>query len=55
MVYRAIDVSNAYFVNYTLVPLVVIVYQGINFHHYIVDSIIWKLRKRDVQSALKIS
>ncbi|WP_175001217.1 hypothetical protein [Duganella vulcania] len=54
VVYRAIDVSNAWFANYTLVPLVVIAYQGINFHHYIVDSIIWKLRKREVQSALKI-
>ncbi|WP_199538573.1 MULTISPECIES: hypothetical protein [unclassified Duganella] len=54
VVYRSIDMSNAYFANYTLVPLVVIAYQGINFHHYIVDSIIWKLRKRDVQSALKI-
>lgn len=54
LVYKSIDVSNAYFADYTLVPLVVLVYQGINFHHYIVDSLIWKLRKPDVQSALKI-
>jgi len=54
VVYRSIDATNAYLANYTVVPLVVIAYQGINFHHYIVDSIIWKLRKRDVQSALKI-
>lgn len=54
VVYQSIDASNAFFANYTLVPLVVLVYQGINFHHYIVDSLIWKLRKPDVQSALKI-
>ncbi len=54
VVYMSIDASSAYFANYTLVPLVVLVYQGINFHHYIVDSLIWKLRKRDVQTALKI-
>jgi hypothetical protein len=54
VVYMGIDSFNAWFANYTLVPLVVIAYQGLNFHHYIVDSIIWKLRKRDVQSALKI-
>ncbi|CAN7680609.1 hypothetical protein LJR289_005373 [Pseudoduganella sp. LjRoot289] len=54
VVYMSIDAANAWFENYTLVPLVVIVYQSINFHHYIVDAIIWKLRKREVQSALKI-
>ena len=55
VVYLSIDASNAWFANYTLMPLVLIAYQGINFHHYIVDSIIWKLRKREVQSALKIA
>ncbi|MES2017860.1 MAG: hypothetical protein V4484_15325 [Pseudomonadota bacterium] len=54
VVYMSIDASNAFFAQYTVVPLVVLVYQAINFHHYIVDSLIWKLRKRDVQSALKI-
>ena len=54
VVYSSINASNGYFANFTLVPLVVVVYQGLNFHHYIVDSIIWKLRKRDVQSTLKI-
>jgi hypothetical protein len=54
VLYMLIDMFNAYFASYTLVPLVIVAYQTINFHHYIVDSIIWKLRKRDVQSALKI-
>lgn len=54
VVYQSIDAANAHLSNYTLVPLVVIVYQGLNFHHYIVDSLIWKLRKREVQHSLKI-
>jgi hypothetical protein len=27
-------------------PFVILVYSTINFHHYIVDSIIWRMRKR---------
>jgi hypothetical protein len=29
----------------TTLPLALIVYQTVNFHHYIVDSVIWKVRK----------
>jgi hypothetical protein len=29
----------------TTLPLALITYQAINFHHYIVDSFIWKVRK----------
>jgi hypothetical protein len=29
----------------TTLPLALVVYQTINFHHYIVDSVIWKVRK----------
>ena len=32
-----------------------IVYQTINFHHYIVDATIWKLRKKTIRSNLGIS
>ena len=31
-----------------------IVYQTINFHHYIVDSMIWKLRKKPIKKTLGI-
>jgi hypothetical protein len=31
-----------------------VVYQTINFHHYIVDSLIWKVRRKNVQAALQI-
>ncbi len=33
-------------------PLVLLVYQAINFHHYIVDSIIWKMRKKPLRENL---
>lgn len=59
VVYKAIDTSLDYFGDHDgwlAVPsLYVITYQALNFHHYIVDSIIWKLRSRNVQSTLKIA
>ena len=33
----------------TTLPLAPIVYQTINFHHYIVDGVIWKVRKPQVR------
>ena len=33
-------------------PIAIIVYQTINFHHYIVDSRIWKVRKKPMQETL---
>ncbi|MGH6944848.1 MAG: hypothetical protein ACREH6_11585 [Geminicoccaceae bacterium] len=40
-----------------VVPLgmLMIVYQVINFHHYIVDALIWKLRRKKLQETLEIS
>ena len=35
-------------------PLAIIVYQAVNFHHYIVDSIIWKVRKKPMRKTLKL-
>ena len=39
------------------VPLgvVVVVYQTINFHHYIVDALIWKLRRKEVGAKLGLN
>lgn len=31
-----------------------IIYQTLNFHHYIVDSLIWKLRKKPIRNTLGI-
>ena len=36
------------------VSLTIIAYQTINFHHYIVDSLIWKLRKKPLRRTLGI-
>jgi hypothetical protein len=33
-------------------PILVIVYQAINFHHYIVDSLIWKVRKKPLRQTM---
>lgn len=32
----------------------IIVYQAINFHHYVVDGLIWKLRRNPLQQTLSI-
>lgn len=36
-------------------PLLVIAYQAINFHHYIVDSVIWKVRKPKLKQNLGLA
>jgi len=33
-------------------PMLIIVYQTINFHHYIVDSLIWKVRKKPIRQTM---
>ena len=33
----------------------IIVYQAVNFHHYVVDSFIWKVRKKPMQKTLGLS
>lgn len=36
----------------TSLPIAIVVYQVINFHHYIVDSVIWKVRKPQTRTDL---
>ena len=55
VVYAGIDAVSGHISQLTVVPFVLVCYQALNFHHYIVDSLIWKLRKPAVQSALTIS
>ena len=33
----------------TSLPLFAIVFQAINFHHYVVDALIWKVRRKPIQ------
>jgi hypothetical protein len=35
-------------------PLAILVYQTVNFHHYIVDSFIWKVRKKPMRKTLNL-
>jgi hypothetical protein len=35
-------------------PLAIIVYQAVNFHHYVVDSRIWKVRKKPMRKTLEL-
>ena len=35
-------------------PLAILVYQTVNFHHYIVDSFIWKVRKKPMRRTLQL-
>ena len=37
------------------IPSLIIIYQTINFHHYVVDSIIWKMRKAPMQKTLDLN
>ncbi len=36
----------------TALASTVILYQTVNFHHYVVDSVIWKVRKKPMQTTL---
>jgi len=36
-------------------PLILILFQTINFHHYIVDAIIWQVRKKPLRQTLEIA
>jgi hypothetical protein len=54
-IYLTLTKVSAAFALASSLPLVLIVYQAINFHHYIVDAVIWKVRKKSLQRGLGIS
>lgn len=39
---------------HTVLPVGIIVYMAINFHHYVVDTVIWKIRNPKVRMAIGI-
>jgi hypothetical protein len=51
--YGALAGVTATFAASTL-PVLVIAYQVINFHHYVADAVIWKVRRKPVREALGI-
>ena len=36
-------------------PLILIAFQAVNFHHYVVDAVIWKARKKSVRQNLGVA
>jgi hypothetical protein len=53
-IWLSIDTVKGHFET-LLLPLALIVYQTINFHHYIVDALIWKLRRKPIQQTLGVA
>jgi hypothetical protein len=53
-IWLSIDTFRSHF-EAVLLPLALIVYQTINFHHYIVDALIWKLRRKPIQETLGVA
>ena len=53
LLYTGISAGEQWLAVIGLAPLI-IVYQTINFHHYIVDSMIWKVRKPKIKQTLGI-
>ena len=50
--YLGIERTLGLFAAQSTLPLFLITYQTINFHHYIVDGLIWKMRKKPLQKTL---
>tara|TARA_R110002110_G_scaffold404606_1_gene623023 strand:- start:25398 stop:26444 length:1047 start_codon:yes stop_codon:yes gene_type:complete len=47
--------SSISLIDTAILPLGLIVFQTINFHHYVVDGFIWKMRKKPLQKILAIN
>jgi hypothetical protein len=54
-VYFAFNQAAAAIVAATALPAYLILFQSVNFHHYVVDSVIWKIRHRKLRETLAIA
>jgi len=54
LVYLGLNRSGAAIAVATALPASLIIFQAVNFHHYIVDSLIWKVRGRKLRQAFAI-
>lgn len=54
LLYVGISMLKEHFFSLGL-PSLIIIYQTINFHHYIVDSLIWKARKKPMRETLGLA
>ena len=53
--YKTISMGANIASQYLSIPLVLIIFMSINFHHYVVDTVIWKIKKPTTQKAIGIS
>lgn len=54
LAYFGVDRIAALLARETALPVFLIAYQAINFHHYVVDGLIWKLRKKPLRQQLDL-
>jgi hypothetical protein len=54
-VYLALGEAAAAIAAGTALPISLIVFQVVNFHHYIVDALIWKVRKAPLRATLALN
>lgn len=54
VIYFAIAMATSGF-NEMALPIALVIYSALNFHHYIVDSFIWKMRKPKIQKTLGLN
>ena len=53
--YFGLDEALRMLADSSALPLFLVAYQTINFHHYVVDGLIWKVRRKKLRSNLGIS
>lgn len=54
-VYFALGQTAAAIAASTALPISLIVFQAVNFHHYIADAMIWKVRKAPIRATLALN
>ena len=55
VVYLSLSSATAHFAAATALPASLILFQTINFHHYIVDALIWKVRQPKIRKYLSLA
>ena len=52
--YKFVNLGISVFATQTILPVAIMAYMAINFHHYIVDTVIWKIRNPKVRKSIGI-
>ncbi len=54
LVYKLVGLGASSVAAHTVLPVTIIAYMSLNFHHYIVDTVIWKIRNPKIRKAIGI-